>query len=248
MDFGCVDFVLPLKEIAKELRQLKLHPHALESMDREEVNELIETEPSATSRSAIWNCCPTSQNHRGGFQPVQTRHHSSARIAADDDPEAGYDWGIYKLLKEHPEESHRLYDDVLIPVTSFFRDPEVFEALKSKVYPAILKEKGNKGSIQMWAPGCSTGEETYSLAITLLVCLRHGRRQTSFKGSCRESLSIGLHHCGSSGERLGNLKPTGMIGHDCVARSTSVDWFRIVQSSWLGIAHDGPRGWIGQQT
>ena len=67
-------------------------------------------------------------------------------------------------LKEHPEEAEKLYDDGLIPVTSFFRDFEAFEELKSAVYPLIVKDKANKGTIRMWAPGCSTGEETYSLA------------------------------------------------------------------------------------
>jgi two-component system CheB/CheR fusion protein len=52
-------------------------------------------------------------------------------------------------------------------VTSFFRDFEAFEALKTQVYPAIVKDKGSKGTIRMWAPGWSTGEETYSLAMTL---------------------------------------------------------------------------------
>ena len=79
-----------------------------------------------------------------------------------------------KYLKEHPEEGEKLYDDVLIPVTSFFRDFEAFEALKAQVYPAIVNDKANKGTIRMWAPGCSTGEETYSLAMTLLEFLGDG--------------------------------------------------------------------------
>ncbi|WP_433967054.1 CheR family methyltransferase [Tunturiibacter gelidiferens] len=82
-------------------------------------------------------------------------------------------------LKEHPDEGEKLFDDVLIPVTSFFRDFEAFETLKTQVYPAIVKDKGNKGTIRMWAPGCSTGEETYSLAMTLLEFL--GDRASSFK-------------------------------------------------------------------
>jgi two-component system CheB/CheR fusion protein len=82
-------------------------------------------------------------------------------------------------LKEHPDEGERLFDDVLIPVTSFFRDFEAFEALKTQVYPAIVKDKDNKGTIRMWAPGCSTGEETYSLAMTLLEFL--GDRASSFQ-------------------------------------------------------------------
>ena len=88
-----------------------------------------------------------------------------------------HEYAIY--LKEHPEEGEKLFDDVLIPVTSFFRDFEAFEALKTQVYPAIVKDKGNKGTIRMWAPGCSTGEETYSLAMTLLEFL--GDKASSFQ-------------------------------------------------------------------
>ena len=84
-----------------------------------------------------------------------------------------------KYLKEHPEETEKLFEDVLIPVTSFFRDFEAFEALKTQVYPGIVKDKGNKSAIRIWAPGCSTGEETYSLAMTLLEFL--GDKAPSFQ-------------------------------------------------------------------
>lgn len=55
----------------------------------------------------------------------------------------------------------------MISVTSFFRDAEVFDALKTQILPAILKEVGEGGEIRIWVAGCSTGEEAYSLAILL---------------------------------------------------------------------------------
>jgi two-component system CheB/CheR fusion protein len=61
-----------------------------------------------------------------------------------------------------------LYQDLLIGVTSFFRDPERFDALKSVVFPALLQDRGALDSIRVWVAGCSTGEEVYSLAIMLL--------------------------------------------------------------------------------
>jgi len=61
-----------------------------------------------------------------------------------------------------------LYQDLLIGVTSFFRDPARFEALKTVVFPAVVRNRGAADSIRMWVAGCSTGEEVYSLAITLL--------------------------------------------------------------------------------
>jgi two-component system CheB/CheR fusion protein len=83
------------------------------------------------------------------------------------------------FLGKHPSEAEALCQDLLIPVTSFFRDLDSFEALKSKVFPAILKDKPNKRSIRIWDPGCSTGEETYSLAIVLLEFL--GDRAPGFQ-------------------------------------------------------------------
>jgi two-component system CheB/CheR fusion protein len=61
-----------------------------------------------------------------------------------------------------------LYQDLLIGVTAFFREPERFEALKSVAFPAIVEKCGAGGSVRVWVAGCSTGEEVYSLAIALL--------------------------------------------------------------------------------
>jgi two-component system, chemotaxis family, CheB/CheR fusion protein len=61
-----------------------------------------------------------------------------------------------------------LYQDLLIGVTSFFREPERFEALASLVFPEIVKNRGAADTLRIWVAGCSTGEEVYSLAIMLL--------------------------------------------------------------------------------
>ena len=52
-------------------------------------------------------------------------------------------------------------------VTSFFREPETFEALKEKVFPELVKNRSPDESIRVWVPGCSTGEEVYSFAIAI---------------------------------------------------------------------------------
>ena len=73
-----------------------------------------------------------------------------------------------QYLQNNPTEVTALYHDVLIHVTSFFRDPESFEALSSKVFPEIVKDKSPQTPIRIWIAGCSTGEEAYSIAICLL--------------------------------------------------------------------------------
>ena len=70
-------------------------------------------------------------------------------------------------LRQNPIEVGELYQDILINVTSFFRDPEAFETLKSLVFPAIMKNKVPGEPVRIWVAGCSTGEEAYSIAIVL---------------------------------------------------------------------------------
>jgi two-component system CheB/CheR fusion protein len=69
-------------------------------------------------------------------------------------------------LEKDPAELEALYQDILIPVTSFFREPGTFTALKSEVYPRLLKY-GSSMPIRIWVAGCSTGQEAYSHAINL---------------------------------------------------------------------------------
>jgi two-component system CheB/CheR fusion protein len=73
-----------------------------------------------------------------------------------------------KLLSRNSQEVEALYLDVLINVTSFFRNPEVFERLQEIVYPKILIDHSPPEPVRIWVPGCSTGEETYSHAISLV--------------------------------------------------------------------------------
>ena len=77
-----------------------------------------------------------------------------------------------RMLEGDPQEVRALYEDVLIHVTSFFRDPEVFESLKTRVFPEILRNKPEGAPIRIWVAGCSTGEEVYSLAMVLLEYLQ----------------------------------------------------------------------------
>ena len=76
-----------------------------------------------------------------------------------------------KLLRSDAQEVEALYRDVLINVTSFFRNPEVFESLRDIVYPKIISERSSSEPIRVWVPGCATGEETYSHAISLVEML-----------------------------------------------------------------------------
>ena len=69
------------------------------------------------------------------------------------------------FLQENPHETKLLFKELLIGVTSFFRDPAAWEALKHKVIPSLLAARPIGGVLRAWVVGCSTGEEVYSLAI-----------------------------------------------------------------------------------
>lgn len=71
------------------------------------------------------------------------------------------------FLQKHPNELNALFDDLLIGVTSFFREPKTFDSLVEKVFPELIKNRLPNEAIRVWIPGCSTGEEVYSLAIAL---------------------------------------------------------------------------------
>jgi two-component system CheB/CheR fusion protein len=72
------------------------------------------------------------------------------------------------LLREDPEETRVLADELLITVTSFFRDPEVFERLERDILPSLFEGKPANGEIRVWTVGCATGEEAYTYALLLL--------------------------------------------------------------------------------
>lgn len=71
-----------------------------------------------------------------------------------------------ELLRANPQELDLLFKEILIGVTAFFRDPEVWQDMANKVLPALMAQRaGEDGPMRAWVPGCSTGEEAYSLAM-----------------------------------------------------------------------------------
>jgi two-component system CheB/CheR fusion protein len=74
-------------------------------------------------------------------------------------------------LRQNSQEVHQLYQDILIHVTRFFREPDSFKVLAEETFPSILENRPSDAPIRIWVPACSTGEEPYSVAITLMECL-----------------------------------------------------------------------------
>jgi two-component system, chemotaxis family, CheB/CheR fusion protein len=176
IESGCVDFVLPPNEIANELLRIQHHPYVVQEPQNESA------EANAPQVAADDLTIILEELHRASgtdfsqYRP-NTIHRRALRRMVILKLDSLYDYADY--MKKHAEEGASLYEDILIPVTSFFRDSDAFAILQREVYPAIVKDKSNKGIIRMWTPGCSTGEETYSVAMSLLEFM--GNKASSFQ-------------------------------------------------------------------
>jgi two-component system CheB/CheR fusion protein len=167
---GVVDSCLPLPLLAQELVRLSRHAYTTEGVPgrprHAQGDEALERLFSRV-RSVVG--IDFREYKSATFERRLARRMALRRV--DNLPD------YVKLVEGAPEEARALYEDVLIHVTSFFREPEAFEALKKYVFPALLEHKPAEAPLRLWVAGCSTGEEVYSLAICLLEFLGERRGQ-----------------------------------------------------------------------
>ncbi|MGE4542513.1 MAG: CheR family methyltransferase [Pedobacter sp.] len=153
---GSVDFVLTPADIARQLGELVQLPH------------LPPLPPSEENASADWKEIHRLLSTKGGdfsqYKQGTLRRRISRRMSIHKTAELSE---YVAFIKDHPEELTALREDLLIKVTEFFRDAEMFEALEKKVFPKILACKQDGVPIRVWVPGCASGEEVYSLAMAL---------------------------------------------------------------------------------
>lgn len=159
---GCIDFVMPPEAIARRLAKLAGRSQRVASGPK----------PSADS--------------------PRTEEHAFEQILASLRQQCGVDFLHYKratidrriqrrmglrnidslrryseYLRMHAAETQVLFNDILIHVTGFFRDAQVFPTLRKRVFPRLLKGRNPDAPLRIWVPGCSSGEEVYSIAIAL---------------------------------------------------------------------------------
>src|ERR1700690_4342311 len=159
---GCVDYVLPPKDIARELARIAKHPYAA----RHRAEDRVVVTEDSSGLGTIYQLLRQSTGHDFTHyrQTTILRRIHRRMVVHKIDKLKDY----VKFVQTNPAEIKTLYQDMLINVTSFFRNPKVFEALKTQVFPAISRNRGAEMAIRVWTPGCSSGEETYSVAIALL--------------------------------------------------------------------------------
>jgi two-component system, chemotaxis family, CheB/CheR fusion protein len=155
IDSGNIDFVLPPEGIAKELISLIQHPAISSDEVTTDENELRKIQAILLNNTGVdfFHYKQTTITRR------IIRRMALNRLKRLQD--------YTKLLREKKGEVELLYRDLLINVTSFFREPSVYQALIKKIFPAVLKDKKANDRIRIWVPACSTGEEAYSIAICL---------------------------------------------------------------------------------
>jgi two-component system CheB/CheR fusion protein len=156
------DFVLPPAGIAGELARIASHPYVNHTAPSEAAPDRQE----GAHVSAILRVLRTTTGvDFSQYKPASVRRRIARRMLLQriDDEEV-----YLRRLRESPGEAQALHDDILIQVTGFFRDPEGFEALRRSVFPSLMKNRADDEAIRVWVPGCATGEEAYSLVISLL--------------------------------------------------------------------------------
>jgi two-component system, chemotaxis family, CheB/CheR fusion protein len=159
---GCVDFVLPPDQIAAELARIGQHPYLMHP----ESAEPGDAPESGDERDKIFSLLRTDKGVDFSLYRQTTidrrirRRLALLKIATLAD--------YIRYLQDTPAELDALYHELLIKVTSFFRDPGAFDALNEKVIPELLKDRPAGQPIRVWVPGCASGEEAYSIGICLL--------------------------------------------------------------------------------
>jgi two-component system CheB/CheR fusion protein len=158
---GCVDFVLPPEGIARELVRLARSPSA----QRAVAGEAPEPIDRSNGFSRILQAVRTAAGIDFSLYKTGTIRRRVAHRMALQKTDSLERYAAY--LEDRPAEAQALCQDIFIHVTSFFRQPEVFAALRRTVFPKLLAGRTEGDPIRIWVPGCSTGEEVYSIAIAL---------------------------------------------------------------------------------
>ncbi len=155
IDAGVVDSALGVKKLAAELVRLgenvpaPAHPEKA-TADERAYSEILSLLQKSTGLDLT------------DYRKTTLRRRISRRMLLHD----ASDLTAYVAkLRENPAEIDALYNDVLVNVTQFFRDPQAIDALKREVFPAIVGRA--QGPVRMWVPGCSKGQEAYTILMAL---------------------------------------------------------------------------------
>ncbi|HEX3763746.1 MAG TPA: chemotaxis protein CheB, partial [Kofleriaceae bacterium] len=157
IDAGLADLVLPVDELPRRILSYRDYATA--------AHATTETGAS-TVQTTIEKICLLLRDYSGNDFTLYKRSTIYRRIERRMGLHQIHDHGHYlRFLREHPQEIEILFNELLIGVTSFFRDPGEWDRLRHEILPALVTLRASGNVMRAWVPGCSTGEEAYSLAI-----------------------------------------------------------------------------------
>ena len=156
---GLVDFELPTSKMPAQLIAYVTHTFGKPFLPNPQPPKAV------NALNKIFILLRTKTGHDFSLYKPSTIHRRIERRMAVHQIETMD--GYVKFIQQSPTEVEALFRDMLIGVTNFFRDPEAFKMLEEQVIPKLFAGKSADATIRIWVPGCSTGEEAYSLAILL---------------------------------------------------------------------------------
>ena len=158
---GLIDFELPLAEMPEQL--IAYTAHAFGHLPRVSA---VPPHQVGQAMSKVFVLPRSQTGHDFSLYKPSTVHRRIERRMAVHQIDTIDDY--VKYLQQSPAEVEALFRDLLIGVTSFFRDPDVFDLLQRLVIPKIFVDKSSDGLVRVWTAGCATGEEACSIAILLV--------------------------------------------------------------------------------
>jgi two-component system CheB/CheR fusion protein len=162
---GLIDFAIPVEQMGRKLADFAQSAYVLDETAFGRSGEKERGELDA-ARAAIYGILRSQVGHDFSGYKSKTflrrvqRRMQVRQVAAIE--------AYVTCLQKEPEEVGALFRDLLINVTSFFRDAEAFDRLARLVIPKIFERRGADDIVRVWVPGCATGEEVYSLG--MLIC------------------------------------------------------------------------------
>ncbi len=167
---GLVDFVLPVQEIPAKLlqyvRQVADHDGAPPQTISDGIDAILELLVNETKSD--FRC----------YKKTTVRRRIERRMGVNRIQDIS---AYYAFLRDNPAELAQLAKDMLIGVTSFFRDPEAFDELREKVIRPLVQESNRASPLRAWIAGCATGEEAYSIAILVMEEMAAARKNLSLQ-------------------------------------------------------------------
>ncbi|MDB6034258.1 MAG: cheBR, two-component system, chemotaxis family, CheB/CheR fusion protein [Verrucomicrobiales bacterium] len=172
---GCVHFVMPPAGIASELSRIAEHSSVLPP-------EVDHFEKHFEDGGDYHRILQLIRNRTGVdmslYKPATLKRRITRRLVLT---RAASVPDYLKLLQSQPQEIENLYNDILINVTSFFRNPETFDVLKEKIFPQLIKNCASDQPLRVWVLGCSTGQEAYSIAMAYMEFAASARIQVPLR-------------------------------------------------------------------